>query len=135
MSNTEIWGPCGHNWLDFACYAGGALDDENEARAVEVQAVACATCSDELGDLVEVAGLIYEGVDVAPASVWRPRPRPPSCRRGGLGLRGERHRVRELLVSAALISIRHLEVSKPLVGRAWLTPGAPMRNGQRSHHF
>ena len=73
MSDTEIWGPCGHNWLDFACYAAGALDDENEARAVEVQAVACATCSDELGDLVEVAGLIYEAVDVAPAS-GRPAP-------------------------------------------------------------
>jgi hypothetical protein len=75
MSDTGIWGPCGHNWLDFACYAAGALDDGKEVRAVEVQAVVCAACSDELGDLVEVAGLIYEAVDVAPASVWRPRPR------------------------------------------------------------
>jgi hypothetical protein len=32
--NTEIWGPCGHNSLDFACYAAGVLDDEIEARAV-----------------------------------------------------------------------------------------------------
>ena len=53
MSDTEIWGPCGHNWLDFACYAAAALDDKDEARAVEVQAVACATCSDELGDHLE----------------------------------------------------------------------------------
>jgi hypothetical protein len=30
-----------------------------------VQAVACVTCSDELGDHLEVAGLIYEAVDVA----------------------------------------------------------------------
>ncbi|MDF3049215.1 MAG: hypothetical protein K0R87_853 [Pseudonocardia sp.] len=69
MGDAEIWGPCGHNWLDLACYAAGALDDENEARAVEVQAVACATCLDELGDHLEVAGLIYEAVDAATASV------------------------------------------------------------------
>ena len=43
----------------------GALDDENEARAVEAQAVTCAACSDELGDHLEVAGLIYELVKVA----------------------------------------------------------------------
>ena len=40
----------------------GALDDENEARAVEVQGVVCAACSDELGDHLELAGLIYEAV-------------------------------------------------------------------------
>jgi hypothetical protein len=62
MSDAEIWGPCGHNWLDFACYAAGVLDDEIEARTVEVQAVACAACSDELGDHLELAGLIYEAV-------------------------------------------------------------------------
>jgi hypothetical protein len=39
MSDTEIWGPCGHKWLDFACYAASALDDGNEVRAVEAPAV------------------------------------------------------------------------------------------------
>jgi hypothetical protein len=70
MSDTGIWGPCGHNWLDFACYAAGALDDKNEVRAVEVQAVSCATCSDELGAHLVVAGLIYEAVGIT--SAWRP---------------------------------------------------------------
>jgi hypothetical protein len=60
MSDTEICGPCGHSWLEFACHAAGALDDEIEARTVEVQAVACVACSDDLGDHLEVAGLIYE---------------------------------------------------------------------------
>jgi hypothetical protein len=73
MSNTEIWGSCGHNWLDFACYAAGALDDEIEARAIEVQAVACAACTDELGDHLEVAGLIHEAVDAATALDGPPR--------------------------------------------------------------
>jgi hypothetical protein len=50
----------------------GALDNEMEARAVEVQAVAYAACSDELGDHVDLAGLIYEAVDAATASAWRP---------------------------------------------------------------
>jgi hypothetical protein len=49
----------------------GRLDDEIEVRAVEVQAVACAACLDEVGDHLEVAGLIYEAVDVATASAWR----------------------------------------------------------------
>jgi hypothetical protein len=44
----------------------------DEARAVEVQATPCAACSDELGDHLEVAGLIYEAVDVATASDRRP---------------------------------------------------------------
>ena len=74
ISDVEIWGPCGHNWLDFACYAVGVLDDEVAARAIDVQAVACAACSDELGDYPEVARLIYEAVDIATASVWRPAP-------------------------------------------------------------
>jgi hypothetical protein len=72
MSDMEIWGPCGHNWFDFACYAAGALDEGNEARAVEVQAAACAACSNELGYHLEVAGLIYEAVEVATASDGRP---------------------------------------------------------------
>jgi hypothetical protein len=42
MSDTKIWGPCGHNRLDFACYAAGALNNEIEVRAVEAQVVACA---------------------------------------------------------------------------------------------
>jgi len=68
MSDTEIWGPCGHNSLDFAGYAAGALDDGNEVHAVEGQAVACATCSDELGDHLEIARLINGAVDIATAS-------------------------------------------------------------------
>jgi|SRR5918994_3969369 hypothetical protein len=72
MSDTEIWGACGHDWLDIACYAVGAVDDENEARAVDVQAVACAACSDELGDDLEIAGLIYEAVGVATVSARQP---------------------------------------------------------------
>jgi hypothetical protein len=133
MGDMESLGPCGHNWLDFACYAAGALDDEIEARAVEVRAVACATCSDELGGHLDVAGLIYKVVDVAPASVWRPAAvsRATVCRCGALGLHVERHSVRELLVPAALISIRHLEVSTPLAGRARLAQCAPMIDGQR----
>jgi hypothetical protein len=38
MSDTEIWGACGHNWLAFACYAARAIEDEIEARAVDAQA-------------------------------------------------------------------------------------------------
>ena len=49
MSDTEIWGPCGHNWLDFACYAAGALDDD-EFRAVDALADACGICLAELGN-------------------------------------------------------------------------------------
>ena len=79
MSDTEIWGPCGHNWLDFACYAAGVLDDEIEARAVEVQAVACAACSDELGDHLELAGLIYEAVVLFAGSSGSARPTPPAA--------------------------------------------------------
>jgi hypothetical protein len=74
MSDTEIWGPCGHKWLSFACDAAGALDDEMEAGAVEVQAAVCAACSEELGDHLEVAGLIYEAFDVGRTG----RRRPPS---------------------------------------------------------
>ena len=39
-----------------------ALDDEIETRAVEVQAVACAACSDKLGHHLVVAGLRYEAL-------------------------------------------------------------------------
>jgi hypothetical protein len=97
VSDTKIWGPCGHSWLDFACYAVGALDDEIEVRAVEMQAAACAACSDELGDDLEVAGLLYEAVDVVAGStvirgVAHPNPqRPPgtawTARMGGLSCR------------------------------------------------
>jgi hypothetical protein len=57
--------PCGDSWLDFARYAVGALDDEIETRAVEVQAVACAACSDKLGHHLVVAGLSYEALGAA----------------------------------------------------------------------
>jgi hypothetical protein len=58
----------------------GALDDENEARAVEVQAVACVACSDELGEHLEVAGLIYEAVDVVTGSSGSAGLTPPAAR-------------------------------------------------------
>ena len=80
MSDVEIWGRCGHKWLDFACYAAGALDDENDARAVEVQVVACAACSDELGDHLKVGGLIYEAVDVVRRSSGSAGLTPPAAR-------------------------------------------------------
>ena len=61
MSDTEIGGPCGHNWLDFACYAVGALDDEIEARAVDALADACGSCWAELTDVMRVVALLHEG--------------------------------------------------------------------------
>ena len=88
---TEIRGACGHDWLDFTCYAAGVLDDENEARAVEVQAVACAACWDELGGHLVVAGLIYEAVDLMNLSVMIVRNdwvRPCDSRRNGRRGRG-----------------------------------------------
>ena len=67
MSDTEIGGPCGHSWLDFACYAVGALDDEIEARAVEEQAAACAICSDELEETITVSAVLSEAAGGAAA--------------------------------------------------------------------
>jgi hypothetical protein len=57
----------------------GALDDENEARAVEVQGVVCAACSDELGDHLELAGLIYEAVVLFAGSGGSAIPAPPAA--------------------------------------------------------
>jgi hypothetical protein len=59
MSVTKIWGPCGHNWLDFACYAG-ALDDDEEIRAVEAQVGTCEICLDELMEAIKFSALLYE---------------------------------------------------------------------------
>jgi hypothetical protein len=100
MSDTGIWRPCGHSWLDCACYAVGGLDEEMEARAVEVQAVTCAACSDELGDHLEVAGLIYEAVDVA------------RCQFGGVRCRGLSHRVDGATPAAALAHTARREVQR-----------------------
>ena len=91
MSDTEIWGPCGHEWINFACYAVGALDDEIEVRAVEMQAAACAACSDELGDDLEVAGLLYEAVDVVRRRHRDSGRRTPES--AAPGRRGARHGV------------------------------------------
>jgi hypothetical protein len=55
------------------------LDDGNEVRAVEVQAVVCAACSDELGDHLELAGLIYEAVLLFVGSSGSARPAPPAA--------------------------------------------------------
>jgi hypothetical protein len=80
MSETEIWGPCGHNWVDFACYAVGALDDEIEARAVEALADACGICWAELMDVIRVIALLDEGFaakrqERACRNSWPPRER------------------------------------------------------------
>ena len=40
--------PAPANWLDFTCYASGALDDDEEVRAVEAQVATCEICLDEL---------------------------------------------------------------------------------------
>jgi hypothetical protein len=59
MSDTEIWGRCGHEWLDFAAWVTGDLDDREE-RAVEAQFAACDTCWDELDETITVSAVLYE---------------------------------------------------------------------------
>jgi hypothetical protein len=57
---TEIRGTCGHNWLDFAGYAVGALGDDDEFGAVDAQADACNICLAELMDVIRVVSLLDE---------------------------------------------------------------------------
>jgi hypothetical protein len=57
---TEIRGTCGHNWLDFAGYAVGALGDDDEFRAVDALADACDICLAELMDVIRVIALLDE---------------------------------------------------------------------------
>jgi len=80
MSDVEIWGPCGHNWLDFAGYAVGALDDDDGFRAVVALADACGICWTELMDVIRVIALLDEGFAAkreqrACQNSWPPRGR------------------------------------------------------------
>jgi hypothetical protein len=59
MSDT-IRGTCGHNWLDFGGYAMGALDNEDELRAVDAQVDACSIRLGELMDVIRVIALLDE---------------------------------------------------------------------------
>ena len=63
MSVTEIWGPCGHNWLDFGAWVTGDLD-EGEERDVEAQFAACDTCWNELQETITILALLCEAVAV-----------------------------------------------------------------------
>jgi hypothetical protein len=61
MSDT-IQGTCGHDWIDFGCFARGELDDD-QFWAVDAQVDACDPCLAELREIVRVSLLL----DVASA--------------------------------------------------------------------
>jgi hypothetical protein len=56
---TEIRGRCGHDWANLAVYAAGVLD-EDEERAVEVQAAGCDACENELDEDRSAAALLHQ---------------------------------------------------------------------------
>jgi hypothetical protein len=80
MSDTKIWGPCGHEWINFGAWVIGDLD-EGEERGVEAQLASCGTCWDQLEETITVSALLYKSL-LLPASSsrvcrnsWPPRDR------------------------------------------------------------
>jgi hypothetical protein len=68
MSDTEIWGRCGHEWINFVAWVTAELD-EREERAVEAQCAACDTYWDQLEETITVSALLYEAAATARGEV------------------------------------------------------------------
>jgi hypothetical protein len=64
MSDTEIWGPCGHQWINFWAWVTGDLDEGEECVA-EAQFAGCDTCWHEVEETITVSALLYDVVGAA----------------------------------------------------------------------